>query len=280
MRQNPKRKISHKGSHKISQKKPSPHKEARRGECGKQILFGLHSCLAALENPKRQGHCLSITKKTYEGLSSEQRRIIDNRVSPIFVDPPELEGRLAPGDVHQGILLEVSPLESLALEDLVQEASDHTAIVLLDQITDPHNVGAILRSAAVFGAAAIVMPQYHSAGISGTLAKCASGALEHVPIVTVGNLKQAMEFLKSEGFWCVGLDECGEKTTQEFSFEGKTALVLGAEGKGLRRLTRETCDVLLRLPTSHIFHTLNVSNAAAVALYEVFCQLTSRRKIT
>ena len=255
-------------------------KPAGKSPRGKQILFGLHPCLEAIKNPKRQGHRLFITKKAYAGLAHDHQKRIDNILAPIFVEGSELEGRLNPGDVHQGILLEVDPLASLSLEDIAEAATDSATIVLLDQVTDPHNVGAILRSAAVFGASAVVMPQHHSADMTATLAKCASGALEYVPMVVVGNLKQSMDYLKAQGFWCVGLDERGEKDTQEFAFEGKTALVLGAEGKGLRRLTQETCDLLVRLPTGDHFQTLNVSNAAAVALYEIFCQSTSRRKST
>ena len=245
---------------------------------GKQILFGLHACLEALKNPKRGGHSLFITHKAFLGLDEVVQESIQKITTPIFVESLELEKRLSPGDVHQGIVLEVAPLPNLFLEEVIDRLESPSTVVILDQVTDPHNVGAILRSAAAFGVAALIMPTHHSAEINGTLAKVASGALEYVPIILVNNLKQAMDYLKLKNFWCVGLDEQGNQETSSFDFDGKTALVLGAEGKGLRRLTAETCDVLLRLPTSALFQTLNVSNAAAVALYEVFCQSTHRRK--
>jgi 23S rRNA (guanosine2251-2'-O)-methyltransferase len=245
-----------------------------RAPHGKQVLFGVHACLGALKNPKRGGHALFVTHKTFLGLDPADQENVNHITTPIFVENDDIEQRLSPGDVHQGMLLEVAPLSALSLEDIVDSLEGPATVVILDQVTDPHNVGAILRSSAAFGSVALVMPLHHSADINATLAKVASGALEHVPIVLVNNLKQAMDYLKTEGFWCVGLDEAGTQTLSSFSFDERTALVLGAEGKGLRRLTAETCDVLVSLPTSPIFQTLNVSNAAAVALYEIFCQST------
>jgi 23S rRNA (guanosine2251-2'-O)-methyltransferase len=254
------------------QKDTKTARTSQRAPHGKQILFGLHACLEALKNPKRGGHALFVSHKTFLSLDAEVQESINQLTTPIFVENDEIEQRLSPGDVHQGILLEVAPLPALALEDIVDSLEGSATVVILDQVTDPHNVGAILRSSAAFGVAALVMPLHHSAELNATLAKVASGALEYVPIVLVNNLKQAMDYLKTEGFWCVGLDERGTQTLNSFSFDGKTALVLGAEGKGLRRLTAETCDVLVSLPTGPVFQTLNVSNAAAVALYEIFCQ--------
>lgn len=259
-------------------KRGKPHIKTGKAPHGKQILFGIHACLAALENPKRGGHALFITQKAFSTMDPSVQHRIQSVTSPIFVEAEIFEQRLSPSDVHQGILLEVAPLATLSLEDIVEGIESPATIILLDQVTDPHNVGAILRSSAVFGAKALVMPLHHSAEINGTLAKVASGALEHVPVVIVNNLKQAMDYLKTKNFWCVGLDEEGTQELGDFSFEGNTALVLGAEGKGLRRLTAESADVLLRLPTSTAFQTLNVSNAAAIALYEVFHQSTGRRK--
>lgn len=244
----------------------------------KSLLFGVHACLAALLNPKRQGHQLWVTLKTFSTFSSEVQRQIKNVCTPVFVEGMAIQERVNPSDVHQGILLEVDPLEEVSLEELVALSGKEAMIVLLDQVTDPHNVGAILRSAAAFGIHGIVMPHHHSVDNTATLAKCASGALEQVPLVSIGNLKQALDYLKLQGFWCMGLDEEGAEDVRSFRFEGKIALVLGAEGQGLRRLTKETCDGLIKLPTNPHFPTLNVSNAAAITFYEIACQLTERRK--
>lgn len=185
----------------------------------------------------------------------------------------ELAERLPEGAVHQGMALEVEPLAQPALEDLLDRLpgpeAGRSVLIALDQITDPHNVGAILRSAAAFGAAGVIATRDHAAPESGTLAKAASGAFEHVPYVQVTNLARTLDLLKDRGFWVLGLAAEAESSIAEWSPGPASALVLGAEGSGLRRLSRERCDQLLRLPTREPIGQLNVSNAAAVALYEL-----------
>jgi 23S rRNA (guanosine2251-2'-O)-methyltransferase len=160
-------------------------------------------------------------------------------------------------------LLEAEPLDGVSIDDLLQAR----LVVVLDQVTDPQNVGAVLRSAAALGADALVTTARHAPAASGALTKAASGALEHVPIVTIGNLAEALERLKRLGFRCIGLDSTGDRTLEEAVEAGRTALVLGAEGKGLRQRTRETCDMVARIDLPGAIKSLNVSNAAVLALY-------------
>ena len=182
---------------------------------------------------------------------------------------------LPEGAVHQGLALRAAPLSQPALgEILAADQASHpgegrAVVVALDQVTDPQNVGAVLRSAAAFGARALLATRRHAPPESGSLAKAASGALEHVPYLQVGNLARALEALKSGGFWCLGLSGEADRTLAQSDPGGPVALVLGAEGTGLRRLTREACDIVARLPTQAPIDALNVSGAAAVALYEL-----------
>jgi 23S rRNA (guanosine2251-2'-O)-methyltransferase len=190
---------------------------------------------------------------------------------PEALERHAFERLLPAGSVHQGIAALVEPLVPPDLLEICDaaESSGSSLLLILDQVTDPHNVGAILRSAAAFGAQAVVVTERNAATESGVLAKSASGALEHVPLVPVTNLARAMAQLKEAGFWCIGLGAEGGETLAEIDLSGRVALVLGAEGAGLRRLTRDNCDKLARLPTQGPIGQLNVSNAAAIALYEV-----------
>jgi 23S rRNA (guanosine2251-2'-O)-methyltransferase len=179
------------------------------------------------------------------------------------VRPGAIAERLLPDAVHQGLYLETTPLPSPAIEDLPAKG----VVLVLDQITDPHNVGAIFRSAAAFAATAIVTTQRHSPDATGALAKAASGALERVPLVNVQNLARALAALKASGFLVVGLDSSGEADFAALALRTPLALVLGAEGKGLRQLTKESCDHVARIELPGEIKSLNVSNAAALALY-------------
>ncbi|MBP2294779.1 23S rRNA (guanosine(2251)-2'-O)-methyltransferase RlmB [Azospirillum rugosum] len=238
------------------------------------LLYGLHPVSAALLNPERRVHRLMATESGRTALEpvlaqAKARGLALPGLMP--ADRTDLDRMLPPGAVHQGVALDVAPLPEVGIEDICAEAdSDHSAlVVVLDQVTDPHNVGAILRSASAFGAKAVVVTERHAPETTGVLAKSASGALEAVPLVRVTNLARALADLQQAGFWTVGLAESGDKTLAQCNLTGRTALVLGAEGSGLRRLTMERCDLIARLPTQGPVGSLNVSNAAAVALYEV-----------
>jgi 23S rRNA (guanosine2251-2'-O)-methyltransferase len=238
------------------------------------LLYGLHPVAAAWTNPERRIHRLLVTeagRAALEPAFAEARAKGLDRPSPSPVDRLELERMLPAGAVHQGMVLDTAPLPELGIEDICAEAAGdpQAMIVVLDQVTDPHNVGAILRSAAAFGARAVVVTERNAPETTGVLAKSASGALEVVPLVRVTNLARALGELQQAGFWTVGLDESGARTLAALDLSGRTALVLGAEGSGLRRLTMERCDEITRLPTQGPIGSLNVSNAAAVALYEV-----------
>jgi 23S rRNA (guanosine2251-2'-O)-methyltransferase len=176
--------------------------------------------------------------------------------------------------VHQGVVLEAAPLHEPSLHDIIAGDNPPDLLIMLDQVTDPHNVGAILRSAAAFGAGAVIMTERNAPGLTGVLAKAASGATEHVPQIHVVNLARVLDELQEAGYWRVGLAEEGAKELSALDLSGRTVLVLGAEGEGLRQLTRKKCDELAKLPTSGPIGSLNVSNAAAVGLYEARRQKT------
>mgnify|MGYP001051985879 FL=1 len=224
------------------------------------ILFGWHTVAAALANPERQIRKLFLTENAARRLADEN---IDTRVPPEIVRPNTIDARLGPDAVHQGLLAEADPLPSPGIDELPEDG----IVLVLDQITDPHNVGAILRSAAAFAVKAIVTTARHSPEATGVLAKSASGALEMVPLVTVQNLARALNELNDRGFMTVGLDSEGSEDLGAVVLQEPLALVLGAEGKGLRQLTRETCSVVARLDMPGEIKSLNVSNAAVLALY-------------
>jgi 23S rRNA (guanosine2251-2'-O)-methyltransferase len=224
------------------------------------ILYGWHTVTAALANPARHIRRLLATENAVRRLAEDG---ITLRITPELVRPDAIAARLTPDAVHQGLLAEADPLPSPSIEDM-----DPSGIVLvLDQITDPHNVGAIMRTAAAFAVAAIVTTARHSPEATGVLAKSASGALELVPIVIVPNLARALAGLKERGFLTVGLDSNAPDDLAAIKLRAPLALVLGAEGKGLRQLTGQTCDRLARLDLPGAIKSLNVSNAAALALY-------------
>jgi 23S rRNA (guanosine2251-2'-O)-methyltransferase len=227
---------------------------------GPVILYGWHTVTMALANPQRQIRKLTLTENAAKRLADDN---IETRVTPEIVRPQDIDRLLSPDAVHQGLLAEADPLPSPDIEDLPLDGM----VLVLDQITDPHNVGAILRSAAAFAVKAIVTTARHSPEATGVLAKAASGALELVPMVTVQNLARALTTLNELGFQTVGLDSEGSEDLSDVVLREPLALVLGAEGTGLRRLTRETCSVVARLDMPGAIKSLNVSNAAVLSLY-------------
>jgi 23S rRNA (guanosine2251-2'-O)-methyltransferase len=245
-----------------------PHNRAPRrhrldNEVRQTLIFGIHAVEAALANPKRAVRKLLLTDNAEHRL---RQALAGRQLTHERVSPRDLDRRLGADTVHQGALLESEPLEEPDLATLV-EAPAGRPIVVLDQVTDPHNVGAILRSAAVFNAAGLVMTRRHSPPLDGALAKSASGALEHVPIALVQNLARAIAELKEHDTIVIGLDGEATDHIEEIDWPGRVALVLGAEGKGLRQLTRDSCDRLVRIAADGSLASLNVSNAAAVALH-------------
>jgi 23S rRNA (guanosine2251-2'-O)-methyltransferase len=244
-------------------------KERSRRAAGPETvwLFGLHAVRDALANPARDCRTLVVTKNAADRLAPE---IAARGLVPRIADPRRFDAPLDPQSVHQGAALEALPLDWGSVSELCAPRGAAPVVVLLDRVTDPHNVGAILRSAEVFGARAVIAPHRHSAPETGALAKSASGALERQPYLRVPNLANAMSTLSDMGYALVGLDGAGETTIGAAVAEHPArplGLVLGAEGPGLRELTRKLCDRLARIPAAGAFGSLNVSNAAAVALY-------------
>lgn len=240
---------------------------------GPDWLFGAHAVRAALMNPKRRLLRLIATENGSETIAEPARQ---RGLQIEKADGKDMDRMFAPGTVHQGIALRVAPLPDPILADILgaSNAADENGeptkpLVILDQVTDPQNVGAVLRSAAVFGARAVIVTRRNSPPITGTLAKAASGAVEQMPLVQVPNVAQAIAVLQSEGWFTVGLEGTGDKSLAQMDLTGKIAIVMGAEGTGLRRLTAERCDLLAKIPGEPGFASLNVSNATAVALYEI-----------
>ena len=242
--------------------RPAPARRPHPAESGAEtaILYGWHTVTAALANPARRFRRLLATENAARRLADEATPLW---VTPEIVRPDVIARMLGPDAVHQGLLAEADPLPSPHIEELAPEG----LILALDQITDPHNVGAILRSAAAFAVKAVVITARHSPEATGVLAKAASGAIEHVPLVTAPNLARGLASLKERGCLLVGLDSSGDTELAAAPLQAPLVLVLGAEGKGLRQLTRASCDVVARLDLPGAIKSLNVSNAAALALY-------------
>lgn len=255
----------------MSTKLKSRRKDTKRPSQGRTsepvpLIYGLHAVEAALANPKRQISQIVATENAARKLAGP----LKIRGLPVEIVQTRHFERILPADtVHQGVCITVAPLDEPSLDDLAERATSGRPIVVLDQVTDPHNVGAVLRSATVFGTSGLVMTRRHSPPLHGTLAKSASGALELIPVALVQNLAKALAELKASGVNVIGLAGDAPHAIEAEQFDMPVALVFGAEGKGLREKTTETCDRLVRISARGPLASLNVSNAAAVALHVV-----------
>lgn len=226
-------------------------------------IYGLHTCEEAIKSNRYRINKVYLIKK-----NKEYPRIITELNNIIYLDKKQFDSLFECSVVHQGVAMEVELHDSPVISDLKNINKDYT-VAMLDNITDPHNLGAIIRSAAVFGIKGIILHNRSSCKLSGIAAKAASGGLEHVDIYTVSNLSNTIRDLKNYGFWIYALCESGNKYLHEVDLTGKTCVILGSEGSGIRRLQKENADFILKLPTTKYFSTLNVSNAAAVTFYEI-----------
>lgn len=228
-------------------------------------IYGVHPVRSALTNPNRLAHDLIILPSFKPKLSQLK---LPPSIQPKIADEHKFHSLFGPNAIHQGIALKVSPLSQPNLNDF--EHQKKILFLLLDGIQDPHNFGAIIRSAAAFNVTAILYSDKQAPPLtSPVLHKSAAGGVEYVPIISIGNTVQTIKLLKQKEFWCYGLDEAGNETLNTLKPTNKTIFVLGAEGKGLKRLTKEHCDLLFNIPTNDQFPTLNVSNAAAITLFQI-----------
>jgi 23S rRNA (guanosine2251-2'-O)-methyltransferase len=251
----------------MAQKQNKSRFRSKPQKSADRIIYGLHSVGAAMGNPKRQINAIFATKNAAARLPQQVGR---RHIAIHDASPKDLDHMCEPGAVHQGVVAKVAPLPAMAIEDIAPQG----LVVILDQLTDPHNVGAILRSCAAFNVQAVVTQDRNSPQGSPILAKTASGAVEHVPIIEVTNLGRAMDKLKQLNFTLIGLDSQAGHCMDELTIPAPLALVLGAEGKGLRHKTRQNCDIMARLDMPGVIKSLNVSNAAAICLYSLHGKIT------
>lgn len=262
-------------SHNRGQKRQDTRSNRSKNEPKSRLkidLFGMHAVAEAWVNPKRHIHALYITDKAMDGFDEALKTAHDlglKRPDPTMIEKSALDQSLSQGSVHQGIGLTCQALEEIDLGDIIrlEEPKERSVLVMLDQVTDPHNVGAIIRSASAFGAGGMIMQSKHAPELKGVLAKTACGGVEHLPVAYETNLNRTIEALQEAGYFAIGLCEHTEESVSKLNEYPKLVLVLGAEGDGLRRMIREHCDLLVRLPTAPPIASLNVSNAAAVALF-------------
>ncbi|MDR1026481.1 MAG: 23S rRNA (guanosine(2251)-2'-O)-methyltransferase RlmB [Lactobacillus sp.] len=230
------------------------------------ILYGRHAIMSALSNPNRKISKILCTKENFEELKKYSKNFQIN-----IVDRKDIDKILPPNSVHQGFALYCKELDNLAIEDIISLAEEKQTchLLILDQVTDPQNIGAIIRSCVAFNSIALIVQDKNSPQESGAMAKAAAGMLEHLPICRVTNLSRAIAQLKKADFWVIGMDGYAKTTVDKLKKGGKTAIVMGSEGAGMRRLVEENCDLTIKLPINPAVESLNVSTAAAIVLYEI-----------
>lgn len=232
-------------------------------------IYGRHAVLAALENNKRSHKQILTTQNLY----SYNKTLIDRAEVKVIIKSPKELDLLAPDSVHQNIILHTSSVisrDTTHLKNIIKK--EKSIIVALDQVTDPQNIGAIIRSALAFNVDAILLTEHDTPNETASLVKAAAGAIEKLPIIKITNLVNTIKLLKKNNYWAIGLDSNTKNLISTYSFDKKTLLIMGSEGKGLRQLTIQNCDSLIKLPISESVESLNVSNAAAIAMYEAFKQ--------
>lgn len=233
----------------------------------KELIFGTHAVLAAWQNPRRVCHKLYVTEKTLKQFQKLNLKT-HKRPKPILKDTKFFKHFFREPVVHQNVLLEAVPLSQPSLKSYLTPAKTQDLILILDQIQDPQNLGAIMRTAVAFGVSAIILQKQNSVGITPNAIKVATGAFEHLPIIIVSNLNQAVQTLKKEGYWIAAFSEAGQTYLQHYKPASKNAIILGAEGPGIREQLLKNSDIILKLPTTQLQPSINVANAAAIAAYE------------
>ena len=248
----------------------------RSSEEGDEI-YGIHPVLECLKSGTRSVEKIYIQKTASSRIVSEIVHLCRQKGIPVRFEPGAYFERQTNGASHQGVLAVCSAQKYKDIEDIFESLSACPTLVVLDSIEDPRNLGAIIRTCAASGVEGVILPKDHSTGLTSTVAKTAAGALDHVQVVRVSNLVAAMKEIKEKGIWIVGVESEQKKQYDELDYQMPLALVFGNEGKGIRRLVRETCDFLVSIPTPGKIHSLNVSVAAGVVLYEVLRQRSGRR---
>ena len=230
------------------------------------ILYGRHAVLAAIKNPNRKISKLLCTKENFEEIKK-----VNPQINIQIVDRKEIDKLLPTDSVHQGFAALCYELPAVSIEDLINTSNklENCHVLILDQVTDPQNIGAIIRSAVAFNTLALIIQDKNSPQETGSMAKASAGMIEHLPIIRVTNLSRAIKQLKDAGFWTIGMDGYAKTTISELKKGGKNAIIMGSEGKGMRRLVEENCDITIRLPMNEKVESLNVATAAAIVLYEI-----------